>query len=68
MAPLQDGGGSLGCGSLVGSGGRLLRKRYPAAREWALGAVVRYEASLAMWRAISLSMKRTMASGCVAQN
>jgi hypothetical protein len=55
MAPLCGGGVALGSSVADGSGGRELRKNVPPARLLAL-ASDRYEASLWMWRYMSLAV------------
>jgi hypothetical protein len=62
MAPLYGGGLAMGLGVADGSGGLELRKKVPPARLLAL-AYERYEASLWMWRYMSLTVYRTVASG-----
>jgi hypothetical protein len=65
MAPLYGGGVAVGLGVADGSGGREMRKKVPPARLMAL-ASERYEASLWMWRYISLVVYRTVVSGWAA--
>jgi hypothetical protein len=65
MAPLYGGGVTVGLGVADGLGGIELRKKVPPARLLAL-ASERYEASLWMWRYMSLTVYRTVALGWVA--
>jgi hypothetical protein len=65
MAPLYGGGVAVGLGVADGSGGLELRKKVPPARLLAL-ASERYEASLWMWRYMSLAVYRTVVSGWAA--
>jgi hypothetical protein len=62
LAPLYGGGVVVGLGVADGSGGLELRKKVPPAGLLAL-ASERYEASLWMWRYMSLAVYRTVAPG-----
>jgi hypothetical protein len=65
MEPLYGGGVAVGLGVADGSGGLELRKKLPPA--WLLDlASKRYEASLWMWRYMSLAVYGTVASGWAA--